>query len=141
MTHSIAVEMRRAGSRPSTSRRSLLAIPISTQGRLLARYVLLDVESTEMSRAPLLEDGVKDLDVHQHGLGDHGSVGPQRLRASKRRHHDAAEAVMGPGVICDLHSEEIVIGPSLQRVLVEIENLLGRERDQARWELGPQPPP
>src|SRR3954470_11637774 len=141
MTHSIAVEMRRAGSRPSTSRRSLLAIPISTQGRLLARYVLLDVESTEMSRVPLLEDGVKDLDVHQHGLGDHGSVGPQRLRASERRHHDAAEAVMGPGVMRDFHAEQIVVGPPLQRVVVEIEDLLGGERDQARRELRPQPPP
>ena len=43
--------------------------------------------------------------------------------------------------MCDLVSEQIVIRPPLQGVLVEVEDLLGRERDQVRRELRAQPPP
>src|SRR6266567_2646410 len=92
-------------------------------------------------RAPLLEDGVEDLDVDQHGLGGDGPVGLQRLRAPEGWNHDAAEAFMSPRIVRDRRAKEIVIGSSLQGVLVEIEHLLRRESEEARRELRAKTPP
>ena len=83
----------------------------------------------------LLEDGIEDLDVDQHGFGDHRCIGLSRQCASEGWHHDAAEILVGPRIVRDARAQEIVVGSSLQSVLVEIEHLLGRKVDEARREL------
>ena len=84
------------------------------------------MRESSSGKASLFERGVKDFHVEQDRFGSRGSIGPQCERAPECGNDNVAECPMRPGIMRDACAKQIVIGPALQAVLVEMEDLFRR---------------
>ena len=89
----------------------------------------------------LLEQDVKDFHINKGRPSDYAPIRSKSERSTERWDHDVAERLVCPRIVCDPRSEEVVVRSALQALLVEIEDLHRRVRDDTGREHGLEPPP